>query len=81
MIGRNAQSGFNARDAAPRVFQLHDHDCTCSACAPYVPSSPDMLTWQDMGKLAVAGAVVGSIVAFCIDPAGAAAALFATIAR
>lgn len=81
MIGRNAQLTYSPREAAPQVFHIHDHDCTCSACDPYFPSSPDMLTWQDMGKLAVAGAIVGSAIAFWIDPTGAAAALLATIGR
>ncbi|MEG3169215.1 hypothetical protein U1737_13560 [Sphingomonas sp. LB3N6] len=70
---------FRMREPHVRVVEIHDHDCDCAACAPYVPSDPDRLTATDMGKLAYLGAAVGSAIMFAINPAGAAAALLATI--
>ncbi len=70
---------FRMREPHMRIVEIHDHDCDCAACAPYVPSDPDRLTAVDMGKLACLGVVVGSAIMFAIDPAGAAAALLATI--
>ncbi|QCB42206.1 hypothetical protein E5673_08150 [Sphingomonas sp. PAMC26645] len=61
------------REPQMRLIEIHDHDCDCSSCAP------DRLTATDMGKLACLGAAVGSAIMFAIDPAGAAAALLATI--
>ena len=62
-----------------RYAEIHDLDCGCAGCTPYVPSDPDRLTAVHMGKLACLGAVVGSAIMFVIDPAGAGAALLATI--
>jgi hypothetical protein len=70
---------FNLCEPHMRVVEIHDHDCDCAACAPYVPSDPDRLTAVDMGKLACLGAGVGSAIMFVINPAGALAALLATI--
>ena len=42
---------------------------------------PERLTACHMGQLASLGAVVGSAIMFAIDPAGASAALLATIGR
>lgn len=64
-----------------RIVEIHEFECDCPACAPYVPSDPDRLTAVHMGKLACLGAVVASAVMFAIDPAGASAALLATIGR
>ena len=61
------------------IVEIHDFDCDCAACAPYVPSDPDRLTAVDMGKLATLGAVVGSAIMFAIDPVGAPAALRSAI--
>ena len=70
---------YRLREPHVRTVEIHEHDCDCAACVPYAPSDPDRLTAVDMGKLATLGAVVGSAVMFAIDPAGAAAALLATI--
>jgi hypothetical protein len=70
---------YRLREPNVRIVEIHDIDCDCAACSPYVPSDPDRLTAVDMGKLATLGAVVGSTIMFAIDPAGAAAALLATI--
>ncbi|MEG8029157.1 hypothetical protein [Sphingomonas aerolata] len=70
---------YRLREPHIRTVEIHEHDCDCAACVPYVPNDPDRLTAVDMGKLATLGAVVGSAVMFAIDPAGAAAALLATI--
>lgn len=70
---------YRLREPHVRIVEIHDIDCDCVACLPYVPSDPDRLTAVDMGKLATLGAVVGSAIMFAIDPAGAAAALLATI--
>ena len=70
---------FRMREPHIRIVEIHDHDCDCAACEPYVPSDPDRLTAKHMGQLACLGAAVGSAIMFAIDPAGAAAALFATI--
>lgn len=42
---------------------------------------PERLTARHMGQLASLGAVAGSVIMFAIDPAGASAALLATIGR
>jgi hypothetical protein len=73
------ERAFHLREPHMRIVEIHDHDCDCAACAPYVPSDPDRLTASDMGKLACLGAFVGSAIMFAINPAGAAAALLATI--
>ena len=70
---------YRLREPHVRIVEIHDIDCDCAACSPYVPSHPDRLTAVHMGKLATLGAVVGSAIMFAIDPAGAAAALLATI--
>lgn len=70
---------YRLREPHIRTVEIHEHDCDCAACVPYVLNDPDRLTAVDMGKLATLAAVVGSAVMFAIDPAGAAAALLATI--
>jgi hypothetical protein len=62
-------------DALPYDTEIHEHDCQCDACEPYAPSVEPRLTANDIGILAIAGAVVGSAIAFAIDAHGAAAAL------
>lgn len=62
-----------------RTIEIHEIDCTCETCEPYVPADPDRLTASDMGALATLGAITGTVIGFMIDPAGAAAALLATI--
>lgn len=79
MLQPKIERSFRMREPHIRIVEIHDHDCDCSACEPYVPSDPDRLTATDMGKLACLGAAVGSAIMFAIDPAGAAAALLATI--
>jgi len=70
---------YRLREPHVRNVEIHEYDCDCAACVPYVPRDADRLTAVDMGKLATLGAVVGSAITFAIDPAGAAAALLATI--
>ena len=70
---------FRLREPHLRIVEIHEHGCDCAACAPYVPSDPDRLTAADMGKLACLGAAVGSAIMFAVNPAGALAALMATI--
>lgn len=70
---------FHLREPRMRVVEIHDHDCDCASCTPYAPSDPDRLTAEEMGKLACFGAAIGSAIMFVIDPAGALAALLATI--
>ena len=70
---------YRFREPHVRHFEIHEFDCKCDACTPYVPSDPDRLTAVDMGKLATLGTVVGSAIMFAIDPAGAAAALRSAI--
>ena len=70
---------FRSSDQRLRYAEIHDHDCDCATCAPYVPSDPDRLTAAHMGKLACLGVLVGSAIMFVIDPAGASAALLATV--
>ena len=57
--------------------EWHVFGCTCVECEPYVPSSPDRLTATDIAKLGLAGAFVGNVIAFAINPHAAAAALLA----
>jgi len=73
------ERAFRLREPRVRIVEIHDLDCDCAACAPYVPSDPDRLTAVDMGKLATLGAVVGSAIMFAIDPVGASAALRSAI--
>ena len=75
------ERAYRLREPHLRIVEIHDHDCDCASCAPYVPSDPDRLTSVDMGKLACLGATVGSAIMFAINPGGAAAALLATIGR
>jgi hypothetical protein len=70
------------RRSMSRLFaaaEIHPLGCTCSSCEPYVPSAPKHLDVQAKAKLAIAAAIVGTAIAFLIDPAGAAAALAATV--
>ena len=55
--------------------EIHPMSCNCSSCEPWVPSTPRHLDEQVKAKLAIAAAVVGTAIAFLIDPAGAAEAL------
>lgn len=64
---------------APYVVQIHEHDCNCAACAPYVAGSADTLSAATIGKLMVAGIVFGLAIILTIDPAGAVGALRATV--
>ena len=73
------ERSYRMREQHLRIVEIHDHDCDCAACAPYVPSDPDRLTAAHMGKLACLGAVFASAIMFAVNPAGAAAALLATI--
>ena len=70
---------FRLREPQVRFVEIHELECHCPACAPYVPSDPDRLTASDLGKIATAAAVVGSVIMFALDPAGASAALLATL--
>lgn len=58
---------------------IHSMDCDCSACEPIATADPNHLGAQAKAKLAIAAAVVGTIIAFLIDPAGAAEALRSTV--
>ena len=62
---------------APYVVQIHEYDCNCAACAPYVARA-DTLSAATIGKLMVAGIAFGLAIILTIDPAGAVAALRAT---
>ena len=73
------ERAFRLREPHVRIVEIHDFECDCAACAPYVPGDPDRLTAVDMGKLATLGAVVGSAIMFAIDPVGAPAALRSAI--
>ena len=75
------ERAFRMDEPHVRIVEIHEFECDCAACAPYVPSDPDRLTAVHMGKLACLGAIVGSAIMFAIDPAGASAALLATIGR
>ncbi len=73
------EPAFRASEQRLRYAEIHDHDCSCATCAAYVPSDPDRLTAVHMGKLACLSVIVGSAIMFAIDPAGASAALLATV--
>jgi hypothetical protein len=60
-------------------LELHPNDCRCRPCRQSAPVSPGTLEGTAMGKLACAGALVGTAIAFIIDPAGAAAALLSVV--
>ncbi len=64
---------------APYVVQLHEHGCNCVACEPYVTRGLDTLSATTIGKLMVAGIIVGLMIILTIDPAGTMVALRATI--
>ena len=64
---------------APYVVQIHEHDCNCTACAPYVARRADTLSASTIGKLMVAGIACGLAIILTIDPNGAVAALRATV--
>lgn len=59
--------------------EIHPMGCSCASCEPYAPSVPQHLDAQVKAKLAIAAAVVGTVIAFMIDPAGAAEALRSTV--
>ena len=59
---------------------IHSMDCDCSACEPIAAADPHHLGAQAKAKLAIAAAIVGTAIAFAIDPAGAVEALRATVA-
>lgn len=59
--------------------EIHPMGCSCTSCEPYAPSVPQHLDAQVKAKLAIAAAVVGTVIAFIIDPAGAAEALRSTV--
>ena len=73
------ERAFRLREPHVRIVEIHEINCDCAACAPYVPSDPDHLTAVDMGKLATLAAAVGSAIMFAIDPASAAVALRSAI--
>ena len=75
------ERAFRMDEPHIRIVEIHEFECDCAACAPYVRSDPDRMTAVHMGKLACLGAIVGSAIMFAIDPAGASAALLATIGR
>lgn len=66
---------YDARSATPRRADIiHQSDCRCPECAAFEPASRPIeraLTFVDFGWLALAGAAVGSAIAFSIDPHGA----------
>lgn len=62
------------------VARIHPMDCSCARCAPIGVESPNDLSAQTKAKLAIAAAVVGSAIAFAIDPVGAIEALRTTVA-
>lgn len=67
---------MNRLFAAP---DIHPMGCSCSSCEPYAPSNPQHLTTNAKARLAIAAAIVGTAIAFLIDPAGAAEALRSTV--
>lgn len=73
------ERAYRLREPHVRYFDIHEFECKCDVCTPYVPGDPDRLTAVDMGKLATLGTVVGSAIMFAINPAGAAAALVSAI--
>lgn len=58
--------------------EIHPMSCGCSACEPYAPRGQH-LDVQTKAKLAIAAALVGTAIAFLVDPAGAAEALRSTV--
>lgn len=64
----------------PTVDLVHPINCDCALCESFrVPDPSGHLSARHKGMLATLGAVVGSAIAFGIDPARAADALRATI--
>jgi hypothetical protein len=61
------------------AVEIHPMGCTCTSCEPYAPSAPQHFDAQLKAKLAIAAAVVGTAIAFLVDPAGAAEALRSTV--
>lgn len=59
--------------------EIHPMDCSCTSCEPYAPSVQQHLDVQLKAKLAIAAAIVGTMIAFLVDPAGAAEALRSTV--
>ncbi|WP_174293431.1 hypothetical protein [Sphingomonas bacterium] len=59
----------------PIRVEIHDHDCDCPACAPYLqPAAPlprSHLTFAELGWLAALGMAIGHVIAFAYDPHGA----------
>lgn len=65
-----------------RIFDapdIHPMECSCSACEPYAPGVRQHLPKQIKARLAIAAAIVGTAIAFLIDPVGAAEALRSTV--
>ncbi len=71
------------RRSMSRLFaaaaEIHPMGCTCTSCEPYAPSVPQHFDAQVKAKLAIAAAIVGTAIAFLVDPAGAAEALRSTV--
>ena len=59
------ERAFRMDEPHIRIVEIHEFECDCPACAPYVPSDPDRLTAVHMGKLACLGAVVASASRIC----------------
>lgn len=78
---RSAKIQRSYAPPAPYVVQLHEHDCDCAACEPYVARGSDTLSATTIGKLMVAGIFVGLAIILMIDPAGAMVALRATLGQ
>ena len=72
-LSRQLQTG--ARLHRPMVVEIHDHDCACPSCEPYVPSVPRELSLGDMCRLTAGGIGVAHVIAFTVDPTGSLAAL------
>ena len=74
------RSRSNSTSPIPTIDLVHPIDCDCALCESfYVPDPSGHLSARHKGMLATLGAVVGSAIAFAIDPAGAAAALLSTV--
>ncbi len=69
---------FRMRGTHLPLVTIHDRNCDCAACDP---GNPDDLTASDLGKLGCLAVAVTSAMMFVIDPAGASAALLATMGR
>lgn len=62
-------------DPLPPIADHHAPWCDCATCEPAGRPVDDHLTGGELARLALAGAVFGTSVAFVLDPAGAAHAL------